>query len=573
MKTYLLRLRPLAAQTQGPLRDSLTNLAVAWTGDGIEAAFQQIVSGFDSDLRADIGKIIDWLQREVPDGSLLLVDLLFSRAQVPRALEAGERLIAGLLSAYRRRAGGRLPIKVAVLMQQLPMQADPLSELLKSVDFAGDLIAYAEDGKSLGDLLGVELDPLALEHIVPPTPDEALRSKTVRRRGVFRGRSQKGAYHAFEYSVLGDGWRDAERYLVEYLERNEIELLIYDDAAAEGWFARAVQGAGLATGVGVLAWPWPTTRAPGADAEIEGLATALERLRSKDTRVCYVVAGYQSGKTLQNVYRATNRGDLGTAHFLAVLCDDSITKAGDDTPGFVWRQFGKEQYRLDYILSVPIRALPPDDWRVRSAGLLREVEDGASESLWSPGKVALWSLLAECDVRVEEADLVPVRPGRRPVRYFPDLNSLSRWDAHWLAELVVRRVLQEIPVATRSALYFIIPNEKNGTDKISQALRTYCGVGVLRLGRQVIEGKIWADDDSLARLKRHASDTVVVFDESTVTYETLRKMTDLVRRVAQSEPDIQATILDLTPRELRSPGASYFTLISYTPSFFGDSDG
>lgn len=557
-----MRFRPASARSEGWSDAQLKDFCRSWAGQVETPVCTIEVDGFgmswDDQTTTETADII---MRDVVDGDLIVLDLNFSRT-IPRGFAACEEL---LYRALRHIADeGSLVAFVLVVVERLPTAADAVFQLLSEPDFNDRVLFVDITGGTLG---GLNHFAPTMAASVPPAGESlaAIRNATIRRRGVFTtSASAESHYYLYYYDVLGDAQKRLRQVFRDYFIGAGSEVVLFDPSTAGNWFEQSIRGACTDVEAGSL--DVSTLRSGDGSTE-----RAMKLLLEPSTRVCYVVPAYQSGRTMSRLYRSAKRTDISTAAFLTVLYDEAMGIVEQET-GFAGtfrttKQSGREHYSLDYLESAPLRPIGNDDWKVRCATLLGEIEhvNPAEElRLSHPGRVAIWSLIEEYGASQEGADVVPISR-KQPIPFYPNLGALNDWDAHWLAEAAVERIVEELgSTCSRDALYVVMPDENNASRRISSALELRCKVGVLPVPRSVIEGTDPAGDELLARLARHSGDAVVVFDEAAVSHGTLRRLGQLVESARGLGPDLYGVVLDLGDHSAGRP-QPIFSFHKYVP--------
>lgn len=218
-----------------------------------------------------------------------------------------------------------------------------------------------------------------------------------------------------------------------------------------------------------------------------------------------------------------------------------------------------DQLKVDFFYRAKIPQLNEAGWKVTAAEALKEVTspdvvgeywDGRVPS-GDVGRVAIWSLFENYACGIEE----PVPDRRGAIQYFPRLRKIDESDAHWLAEVCLRRfdeTLQPVGKSTKDVL-IVLPKEKeveSGAQPISRAMVNRCAVKTLEVPREVVDGEAEPGDDVVKSLTAYTDYGFVVFDESTITGTTLQRLGALIEDKGGRSPLAYGTVIDF-----RSPGS------------------
>lgn len=570
MDAVIVRVRPAASVTDGYSEARLTEVVKAATGHPEKSAITIRVGLNMSPITPDwVEDIAAYVSASLADVDLLLIDMNFDRT-VPRGFAVCDILVRAVLE--QAAPAVKPETRIVILLEALPTTADALSGLQDEDPFDGRLM-FVTGHEAVGRIPDVEFSRLA--DALRPTDEDLvaiIAAGTLRRRGVFESRKGSSLSHyLFYYEALPPSQDVLIDALREYFQENGTGLVVFDEISAGPWFRSCIVAAGMTTKVAYLDARHLQADAriqPGAEQESVDRGRAL--LADEDVSLCVVTPVYRTGRTIMSLFERTGRRMSDRTRLLAVYGDDEL--GGYDSPGPSITQridlrWGGKTVPLDYVLAVPIRILHSGDWKVQAAQGLSEVErvhlaagpDAEDARLGRIGMTAILSLFEEYGAGPE----TPTPSRRRPISHFPLLHGLHPWDAHWLAEMAVRRIL-DITACAREALLVVLPDEMTGARPIARALKERCQTAVMNISREVIENTIPLPDETRVRLRRHAADTVVVLDESTVTHSTLALLGDLVESVLHRQPDLYASIVDLAPRTVtrREP---YFTYAEWSP--------
>ncbi|MFL6108102.1 MAG: hypothetical protein ACJ72L_14160 [Marmoricola sp.] len=501
------------------------------------------------------------------ENDVVFIDASFARIASPRSYAIVDDFISILLS--------QAPVldascQIVVSLDTLPIEVDNIYDLLSYHQLSGRLAIVEEDLNHLGD---TDLGRLIAKGLkAQPIAVGSIDSTLLRRRGVFRSASEgrQTLHNLFYYEASGNAVDEFSDRLAEALRDTKPDLVVFDASTSGPWFSSAVAAACVTvqtesrqelTLVELAQWI-EYGKGELQEPERSRAAQAKAVLSGEDTTVAIIVPGFLTGRSLTRVIELIGSPDIDRCTTVAVFADASkeLQSAGlPGTSGIAVCEYRNNEIDVHCMHQVPLRTIPQGDWLVKVAEVLGEIRDlpVATMERLKLDRVALWSLFDERGVSVE---LLPAG-SRAPKKYFPDLRELDRWDAHWIAQCAVENILANQP-GGRGALLVVIPEEENGTLPISNALLHGCGVAVLQVPRKVIDRDLPVPQEIRDKLTHHQAETIVVFDESTVTYGTLERLVDLVEAETNYSPALVGTFLDLSsePPKFEVP---YFALASW----------
>jgi hypothetical protein len=499
-------------------------------------------------------------------GDVVFIDASFPR-KAARSYQIVDDFVSGLLS--------QAPIldatcQLVVSMHALPNRVDSIADLPALHQLAGRLAIVDEADRHLGD---TDLARVIGSRIAAvPIQADSTDSLLLRRRGVFRSTSEgrPTLHNMFYYEASEDAIVSFTGRLEAALRDAKPDVVIFDASTSGPWFSSVVAAACVKvqtasrqelTSVEVAQWQ-EHLKGTLKDPERARVMQATELLRDERTTIAVVVPGFLTGRSLTRVLELVGSPDLSRCTAIAIFADDDKalrTPVLPMTRGIAICPYGKREIEVHCMHQVELRTIDRDSWLVEVADILHEIRDLPVVDVERQrlDRVALWSLFEEQGVSVER---LPAG-ARAPKKHFPDLRELDDWDAHWIAQCAIDNILGRLPV-NQEALLVVIPAEENGTLPISDALLRRCGVAVLQVPRRVIDGDDDVPDHVRAKLNRHRADTIVVFDESTVTYGTLGRLVRLVETENRLPPDLVASFLDLASN---SPDFNlpYFSLANW----------
>ena len=550
-----MRVRPDAVVTDGLTPEELNEVIRTLTGaDAVKSETFGFQLGADPHDPVVFEPLRQGVQAALNSVDVILFDMRFD-STVLRGITICDALMTAVLFELENEVQENT--KILVLVEQLPTAADGLHDVLQLEAYDSQLAFIDEKGRISGEVAGADVETVAsLSKRDAGELLETIRLGTLRNRGVHTDTAPHIGHYLFQYEPLKHSHDAFTQIITDYLVAARIEVLVFDPGSASSWFESCLGHACIRAGVARLSARYlRSATADLGESANESVALAKSRLEADSTRVCYVVPAFDSGNTLSQLRNLVGRTASAHDRFLTLfLNEEKVTARRKSLAGLssIPRDHAGEPYRLDYVLAVPIEKLASDDWRVEAAGLLGEVEEadieptqgyGASKQLVTPTRIALWSLIAEHGAGVETP--IPKSRERLPIRYFPLLQTIGAWDAHWLAESIVARILSEMN-AVREGVTIVLPAENSAISPISHALDQLCGVYVCKVQRDIIDADHPVLPTSIVEdLDRHSSDTIVVLDESAISHRTISVLSLLVEKAASRKPSLYFALFDL----------------------------
>jgi hypothetical protein len=412
------------------------------------------------------------------------------------------------------------------------------------------------------------LDPLASQVLIgdtttgefeargsnwPPTADiaevlkahivdvrDALAARVVRRRGIFE--DPLGAEPG-QYRFSAENAADHLQQLLEhYVAAQGIQTLVYDDES-EPWFAGLVKAVALAATEDPNGLPvYTSSRLVAANKSGRSNSVTKRLIQNiKDRRVAAILPMIKSGDRAATM-RSAILGLGGEPQVVAAMARE--TAPGTPHDGFFRdsRAIGSDVAQVDYFAGV--RHHPPlasHQWLIEAAELLEEVEKPMDD--WAmPTRVAMWSLFDKIGTEVE----FPMPRPRPRIEHFPKLRKIEDVDALWLAECLVRTAERKVGTrfVPRTQLFFVIPEESSGSKQIAAILKDVLEVAVVQISRTLIEDKTAPiPTEFRATVLGNISRSIVLLDESAVTFVTLNRMAEIIRDIT-GKPRLSLAVVE-----------------------------
>lgn len=540
----------------------------AFTGPGaVEEVVVIVAPGTESERSA--GRIIDATVGDAMlEGKPMLVDLWGEDSPGVRP-SIGEELVGEALLEFAEMATDGFV--GSFLLREVPTVADVMNDVLRDLSIKDRIVVVTPDGQLAGNTnLPRDTDGL-LTAVVPSTERLPVGDNVIRRRGVHRslGPEANPSYYLFQYDLLPDGERAVVAAFMEFFRANGPHLVIFDASNSSDWFSSWVLRAAFELRlpcVDVHDLTGSSKRTvSGSEPFLEDRVSEL--LESDDTVVALLSASVDSGATLARMLDSLKVTQRANARLLSVFGNESRSSTrphADREGGQSVFQVGKEEHTVEYLVGVTFRPLSVNDWKVAAAVRMGEVietrpSDGSfyGENSLEVTRTSIWSLLEDLGASREKQV-----PGHRTgVSHFPDLASLDPYDAHWVAEAVVERMV----IAgnrVRGSLVFIVPDQDTGALHLASALRLRCDVEVVR-GVIDTGGDASFSAEDVDRLEMLRASHFVAFDESAVTYGTLRALSRAFESVLLRGVEHHAVVVDLGPPETKP--SPFTSLIAWQP--------
>lgn len=546
-RVVVLRVRTLELIADGPSRIALLDLASAALGEStfaltsppghietfdLPASFE--LNPFDENL---IESLAEAVLHAADRADILVLDLMMDHTLVRYG--AIEQLVYS--AALKFAAHWPTESILVVLQNRVPHELDDIAQILY-IEQLVDLVVFLDDK---GGRLGQVEDAVHIEDRISTAAKneprdflEVAHKRSLRRRGVFRvATSPREDYAAHKYSVEGSSLADVLR---GYFVATGTTVALADSAPAT-WLYSAVHSAATPDDIATSAYrvsDLDEEDGEGDERQAELQAEVLAALKDPDARVCLVVPMVKNGERARQLLELLD--DLGPSRvqilsiFVSDLDGAAVEHVADGWGRKTDVPFAAQP--LHFLFDVTLDRLEADNWQVTMARLFREdLLDAEPE--WTPSRTGLWAMLNE---RQAESGYTS---GDHGVLM---RMSLDRWDAGWLAASLIRKVRTQQEKSTEEMLLVMPDDEKTAIWAIGEALRTEQDAPVLRVPRELIHDEsatIPPDLSDEIRRFRHA--TIILVDESTAHYGTLRGLARVVFKAAERKPDMSVVVLDL----------------------------
>lgn len=544
MSDVLVRIRPASDTLVGRSLAESSSLMEAAFGDepGLSLDIEFMLDVTDDEHIDDIAQL---LHSETEPHGVIFIDASFPTDAL-RSYQVLDSLVWLLLVTEPISSGSA---DIVILMEELPVPVDQIADLMNLPELKTRLIVVDEAGRTLGGGDATHVVD-ALKSHPPVAPD--IDREILRRRGVFRNQGKDSSFYSFYYEPTDAGSDLLERRLLNALQAYGPRVVVYDATISGDWFPSLVRAVSVKLSsrspVAIidtdewLSFQAGTLKKP----QNRHAAHVAEALKDETSTVAFIIPAFSSGRAAMRTVEAVGRPLLSRSQIFAIIVGDRRElRAGsyDGTLGASSLEYAGSQLDVEVFYQAALDLLGPEDWLVRAASALGEVNDLPAGPLRDERlqTSTVWSLLRECGVGKES--FVP--PSRAPRRYYPVLERMSPWDAHYIGELVVQKILRLVPNSTRDAMLVVVPDEETGIGPISRALLHRCNTAVLRVPRMAISGGDGLDAEVTRKLRRHQAETLVVFDEATVTYSTLLSLGTLVKRELGRSVDLTGCVFNL----------------------------
>lgn len=555
-QSTLLHVRPASDPDLGRSVDiGMTIVEEAFSSTDVQLFRIEFLSEVLVDLE-DLADLAETMMENVAADGVLFIDADFQRA-APRSYQILDSFLGTLL---RQPAIFNSAARIYLTMEALPRRVDQIFELTTEPALQERFLIIDGHHNRIGpEAMARRVEPVLDRHLADSNPTDGY---LLRRRGVFRRPEPQETFYPFYFDPLTDAVDTFQRQLVDFMIDQRTEFLVFDSSTSGPWFPSLVRAACLdlktkkRIDVGSVDVSDLIGGGNGDQRKIrpESLAHARAIITS-GARLAIVVPAFASGRTLGRALTAVDRPQAEGCHLLAVLADqEGVGRGRREGDTLEWTH-GRKKHAVKYFHAVPMPSLASSDWLVRAGLSFGEVRDFPLDDRHDPllSRVAAWSIIAECGVGLET-----IAPGGRArVKYYPALQRLSAWDAHLLGELAIERVLDMDSGSSRATMLMVVPDEENGSRPIATALRKRCRVAVSRIPRAVIDGEAAMDESDRAKILRHRSNTIVIFDEATVTGGTLKRLQAIVEQVVGYSIPLLGCVFDLSGR---SASAEVFSL-------------
>ena len=562
-RASILRVRPASAIEEGPPAERLDELLRATHGDAVQVVrklnftIPLDASPYDEPI---VARLRDTVVEALHDANVLLID--FCHPRIVAGYAVPEWILYRALAEAVVRVSDQA--RIIIYLETLPGRGEKLLGLVP-VDRPAEQIQFIdEDGHTLGTDL--EAGPTAdrLAHFFSGRTQvlaQSIRGRLIRWRGVFRRPSRPhDRFFKYQYSLHGDvAYQELGELISEYLISINAATVVFSDYAFPGWLEPAVTEAAQRLGL-----PWASL---ATLAEPEGSIDAALLRPVEDTRalladagttVAVILPAYKAGLSHIEVERQLSVLGCDRFQLLAVIADQSLVDRNEveiKTFRSVRVPRGPDSFSVDFLLSAEIESLQSDDWLVKCAGVLGEVQE-MSMDIRNYTRVAIWSLLADYPAGLER----PVPGGRLPIRWYPSLADLHPWDAHWIAWLLVQQICERLN-CTSNMLLLVVPSEGNASRRLAVEAERVEGVRVVSLSRSEIDGRVALSESAQTSIRDYEHLLVAAVDEASISGGTLTQISQRVQDVRGRGCDTSATMLNARIGE--APEVSLFDWAPY----------
>ena len=555
----ILRIRPASAEPEGPRHERLEQLIrILDANEPGEHKSETIpvaldASPFDEVLVARIARAIE---SHFEFYTCLLIDFCYDRTiecygflewLLYRAIAEAEKTLPANRQLY-------------IFLDVLPTEGERLFLLGPSVNDGDGRVTFIDrEGEFLLASEDIDVNTADLGHLVDSISRDLpslFDRRMLRRRGAFRSSrsSTPETLYRYQYHVRGSaGSRELAELLITYFEQHSISSVLFTESLAEAWMEPAISFASDEVGA---SWASVASLESEDEAIEEPIRPIVREVRaslaSPDDEICLVLPAFRDGDGYLRLAEICAQYNRTNFHVLAVIMDsDAITNYVLDTPdwfGTVELPLGATRARINYLVKAPIVALEPGTWEYEAAIVGEFAEDG-HDTVVDPSpdvhNLAVWSLLSDYPVAAES----PL-PGARPaVAWFPLLGSLDRWDATWLAWVLLTKIVHSLKCHP-SQLLIVMPSEPNASAPLSVALEQRLGVAVVSLARDVINGDAPLPEKDRNLISDFRLLKVACLDESLIGGATLRRLNEIVKTVRDRDCNVAAVLLSAGESEL-----------------------
>lgn len=529
----IVRLRPDTMPNVGMPRERARELAVHLSGKP-----KPLVDFRRATFASEAGLIeTTQVARALADCRIVVLDLDFPMVQIRRGRV--DRLLADVLTSVAHHVTDEH--RLVIVMTEQPASPDDIAGVLRGPPYAAVSAVVSSNSEPPAVAATWVMSDQAIAACRTSSDDvkHQFAERLLRRRGVFRS-NVSDEYLAYHYSSLqGDG---SLRALIEdYIAESPSDLVLFDKGLSP-WLGEVVLSAAIdasLTAATVEEFLGRFEKAGDRDS-----ARRRKKLREltgdPDTHVVVILPMVKSGRTATRVAGELRSAGLRYVRVLAIMIEERLSRGA---PSPFHLDLGSAVIEVDYLVEVGQPSLDATDWRLEAAIAGRYVELPASD--WtSPSPIGMWSLYAHVGVGPESP--LPRSSERRAFRWLPKLRSMPDRDAVWMAECLVRLATSHLGTHS-SEMVFLVPDEQSGARPLASALERRTDIAVIRFDRNDLNDR--ANDSSrLDYLSRYAGYRIVVADESTVSYHTMRQFEALVKRALNRPPDLGVVMLDLGSR-------------------------
>ena len=522
--------------------------------------------------------LLSHLQQLINDYDTVVIDQTYDLAEA-RGPMNDIPLRDVLDQALENKTKNDKEIRIYILRTEVPLPGDSLHPTSGK---HGSCISFVGTGEPHGlGLIPQDLaDYISNQVNIALTAQGKARPPFLRRRGVFQYFPGSDCYFIFDYSVRSDRSRQVADQLTDYLRDQEVQLVIYDSGKAAPWFESIVSTACENANCVRIDNTYFSGDFEPRNQNADGLLTAISNRAktlfkdSKDTITCFIVPAYHGGASLIDLEHAYGTSS-GTILHTTIMLNSAVYRPFDEPLGHDVRrceiQCQGEPLLLDYFYRLPIPQLKSSGWKVKAAEKLGEIEvstfksDGTVPS-GDVGWVALWSLFESCGCGKE--NLVPEQR-KNVIKYLPQLNQIDDYDAHWLAEVCLKKLNETLKPQgnSRSAILIVVPEEDSGAMKIADAMHDQCTTTILKIPRNLINGESTEVPSHIeSTLKEYVDRGIVAFDESVITGDTLTALGKFISCITHREPLAYGTVIDVrSPNPDSNQDLNVFSLQQWHP--------
>lgn len=434
------------------------------------------------------------------------------------------------------------------------------------------------------------------------------KSNLLRQRGVFEVKENKDHFYRFRYILDERAFKSVCKLIQQLIENERPEIrTIVVDVSSSFWMrslAASLQGY-LINGTKVIVYDGKPIN-----------TRVVKRVRRAERNVMLLSGVTRAGGFARRLCKKFELERCDDYLSVALLCHDANANVGalpGELDNAIWqmRTFA-EGVTCHYLLGVEVGQYGSEDWQVKAASSLEEIQDLGEDPTGSFDnqrnavlpfersivpkdarhrpllpEIGLWDLLVELGVGKETLGGALFTWDRNPVRYMPggskvrlasdvaaDRNNercdvlyakMADFDANWLAEVMINEFLWVTQRSDREELVVVVPKEDSGLGvgaaRILEAMIRHRGVKALRLDRKQIasENAVLEGHDAECAAFWSASE-FVIFDEATVRRRVLRsvqrflKASDVRARVAGVVFDVSTDVSKDCELELFSLG-------------------
>lgn len=568
MSALHLRVRSAGHENDGPSQAMVESGMRAFGGEqSIETIAVIVAPGSGPERSA--GSLIDAaVSRALVEGLFIMIDLWGEDSPGVRPSIGDELVGEAMIELSAVAADGFV---ACVLLREVPTVADAMHDVLVNENLRANVAILTPDGQFAGSTSLPQDADAFLTALLVKTDPAPVGDYVLRRRGVFRslGAEPSPSYYMFQYDFLPDGEGAVVVAFKKFFQKLGAHLIIFDASNSSDWFSSWVLRAAVELQLPCVDVHNLAATTLGTVAGSEPLLSEriAELLNADASVVALVSASVDSGATLARMLDILKPIQRGNAGLLSVFGNESRPSTihnKDRAGGQSIFEVGKLKYTAEFLVGVTFRPLSSKDWKVGAAIRLGEVVetrpgDGSfyRRNSLAITRTAIWSLLEELETLPERN----VPDGRGGVLHFPDLTGLGPFDAHWIAEAIVERMVVT-GNRVRGSLVFLVPNQDTGAAHLASALNKRCEVEVVQTTIGTA-GIVEFSAEDANRIEMLRASYFVAFDESAVTYGTLRSIGSAFESLLQRALEHHAVVVDLGRAEDRP--VPLLSLIAWQP--------